>query len=110
MSENKSPDPLVADIRWLGTESVLLLCRKCEYRQVTNIELLSDSLPLGLEQNRGLRISDQCIVIFPQQCLYFLPDPHGHGSLRPTFGVRRRNVAFEVKPALRIRLRFSKYR
>ena len=25
----------------------------------------------------------------PQQFLYFLPLPHGHGSLRPTFGVER---------------------
>jgi len=24
---------------------------------------------------------------FRQQCLYFFPLPHGHGSLRPTFGV-----------------------
>jgi hypothetical protein len=27
---------------------------------------------------------------FPWHCLYFLPLPHGHGSLRPTFGIRRR--------------------
>jgi hypothetical protein len=26
----------------------------------------------------------------PQQFLYFLPLPHGHGSLRPTFGIERR--------------------
>ena len=26
----------------------------------------------------------------PWHCLYFLPDPHGHGSLRPTFGASRR--------------------
>ena len=24
-------------------------------------------------------------VSLPWQCLYFLPEPHGHGSLRPTF-------------------------
>jgi hypothetical protein len=24
---------------------------------------------------------------FPWHCLYFLPLPHGHGSLRPTFGI-----------------------
>jgi hypothetical protein len=29
---------------------------------------------------------DQCKVTLPQQCLNFLPDPQGHGSLRPTFG------------------------
>ena len=28
-------------------------------------------------------------IYFPQQCLYFLPDPQGQGSLRPTFGVAR---------------------
>ena len=28
----------------------------------------------------------------PQQALYFLPLPHGHGSLRPTFASVRRTV------------------
>src|SRR5207249_10008224 len=28
-------------------------------------------------------------AFLPQQFLYFLPLPHGHGSLRPTFGVSR---------------------
>ena len=27
----------------------------------------------------------------PWQCLYFLPDPQGHGSLRPTFSPARTN-------------------
>lgn len=27
---------------------------------------------------------------YKQQCLYFFPLPHGHGSLRPTFGAARR--------------------
>src|SRR5438105_5893185 len=27
----------------------------------------------------------------PQQFLYFFPLPHGHGSLRPTFGMARRD-------------------
>jgi hypothetical protein len=31
----------------------------------------------------------QCRVIRPQHCLYFLPEPQGHGSLRPTFVVVR---------------------
>lgn len=30
-----------------------------------------------------------CYAFRPQQCLYFLPLPHGHGSLRPTRGVVR---------------------
>src|SRR5436305_7661058 len=29
-------------------------------------------------------------AIRPQQFLYFFPLPHGHGSLRPTFGSSRR--------------------
>jgi hypothetical protein len=29
----------------------------------------------------------------PQQCLYFLPLPQGHGSLRPTFGPLRTGLA-----------------
>ena len=34
-------------------------------------------------------VPDQCTMIWPQQRLYFLPDPEGHGSLRPTFSVGR---------------------
>jgi len=34
-------------------------------------------------------VPDQCTMIWPQQRLYFLPDPQGHGSLRPTFSVGR---------------------
>jgi hypothetical protein len=34
----------------------------------------------------------QCKVVLAQQCLNFLPDPHGHGSLRPIFGAMRREV------------------
>src|SRR5687768_7272367 len=30
----------------------------------------------------------------PQHCLYFLPLPQGHGSLRPTFGPERIGLAF----------------
>src|SRR5579859_2133106 len=31
---------------------------------------------------------------FPQHCLYFLPLPHGHGSLRPTLGPVRLGTGF----------------
>ena len=39
------------------------------------------------------------IFYFPQQCLYFLPLPHGHGSLRPTFGPVRTGFAFSTAAA-----------
>src|SRR5215207_7437933 len=42
----------------------------------------------GRRQEWDLR--DQCSVGFPQQFLYFLLDPHEHGSLRPSFGPIRR--------------------
>src|ERR1035441_5023335 len=35
----------------------------------------------------------------PQQCLYFLPLPQGHGSLRPTFGPVRTGLAFSATAA-----------
>jgi hypothetical protein len=35
-------------------------------------------------------IAHQCTVAAPQHFLYFLPDPHGHGSFRPTFALERR--------------------
>jgi hypothetical protein len=33
--------------------------------------------------------SSPSVHVTPQHFLYFLPDPHEHGSLRPTFAVRR---------------------
>jgi hypothetical protein len=38
------------------------------------------------------RRAAQWSVAPPQHCLNFLPDPHGHGSLRPIFGAMRRTV------------------
>src|SRR6266403_4903815 len=36
----------------------------------------------------------------PQQFLYFFPLPHGHGSLRPTFGIERRTgKSIDTSPA-----------
>src|SRR5213075_3349998 len=36
----------------------------------------------------------------PQQFLYFLPLPQGHGSLRPTFGIERRTGrSIDTSPA-----------
>jgi len=32
------------------------------------------------------------MVALPQQFLYFFPEPHGHGSFRPTLGALRRAV------------------
>src|SRR5207253_10888141 len=39
---------------------------------------------------------DSLQPFFPQQCLNFLPLPHGQGSLRPTFGPERTGFAFSV--------------
>jgi hypothetical protein len=38
------------------------------------------------------RRAAQWSVAALQHCLNFLPDPHGHGSLRPIFGAMRRTV------------------
>src|SRR5437763_3356737 len=40
-------------------------------------------------------------AIRPQQFLYFFPLPHGHGSLRPTFGSSRRTVFTMSSPPTR---------
>lgn len=34
-------------------------------------------------------VAKWCYFNLPQHCLYFWPEPHGHGSLRPTFGSLR---------------------
>jgi hypothetical protein len=38
------------------------------------------------------QIKPQNYLFLPQQFLYFLPLPHGHGSLRPTLGSERLKV------------------
>src|ERR1044071_2314882 len=53
---------------------------------------------ISIEQNSGLNAS----LIprhFPQQFLYFFWLPHGHGSLRPTFGPARFGFGFETSSA-----------
>src|SRR5437762_11618910 len=40
-------------------------------------------------------------AVRPQQFLYFFPLPHGHGSLRPTFGSSRRTVLITSSPPTR---------
>ena len=49
MDENTpAPSPNIGDIRWLGAKSVMLLCQTCEHRQVANLEILPDDVPLEL--------------------------------------------------------------
>src|SRR6185503_3540651 len=38
---------------------------------------------------------------WPWHFLYFFPLPHGHGSLRPTFGSSRRTVLITSSPPVR---------
>ena len=45
----------------------------------------------GMEEHIAIVIACiQCKVGLAQQCLNFLPDPQGQGSLRPTLGAPRR--------------------
>ena len=48
--------------------------------------------PAQWDAGAALNICNQCRVVLPQHCLNFLPDPHGHGSFRPIFGIVRRKV------------------
>jgi hypothetical protein len=50
MNQNNlaDPSPTVGDIRWLGANSVMLLCRACQHRQIANVELLPDDVTLAL--------------------------------------------------------------
>jgi hypothetical protein len=53
-----------------------------------------------VDREKSTPDNNQCIVRLPQHCLYFLPDPHGQGSLRLIFVVVRRYVPLSlVKPA-----------
>lgn len=47
-------------------------------------------------RSKGIRQEPQFTVDPPQHCLYFFPEPHGQGSLRPTLGMLRRGS--EVRP------------
>src|SRR6185436_11683533 len=48
---------------------------------------------LGLEVEVGKQLQPHQERAAPWQCLNFLPLPHGHGSLRPTFGAALRTAA-----------------
>src|SRR5437588_12165070 len=48
----------------------------------------------------SLTLREKLHATRPQQFLYFLPLPQGHGSLRPTFGIERRiGRSIETSPA-----------
>jgi len=38
------------------------------------------------------------VTFFPQQCLYFFPLPHGHGSLRPVLSCFTMGAFFSGPP------------
>src|SRR5262249_7351762 len=70
---------------------------KCWFRNKTESGFSSFQLHLGnnqAEQSIACKANQR-----PQQCLYFLPLPHGQGSLRPTFGPERTGLAFSIAAA-----------
>ena len=69
MDQNASArSPNVGDIRWLGANSVMLLCQTCQHRQVANLELLPDDVPLALVASKF--VCPQC----HQKGVYLLPN------------------------------------
>src|SRR3954471_14538156 len=44
---------------------------------------------MAMSCRRAERLTRYANALAPWHFLYFLPDPHGHGSLRPTFGSSR---------------------
>jgi hypothetical protein len=40
--------PSIGDIRWLGAQTVMLVCKTCPHQQVANIDALPDDVPLTL--------------------------------------------------------------
>jgi hypothetical protein len=59
--------PNVGDIRWLGANSVMLLCQTCQHRQVANLEFLPDDVPLALVASKF--VCPQC----HEEGVYVLP-------------------------------------
>ena len=60
--------PNVGDIRWLGANSVMLLCQTCQHRQVANLEFLPDDVPLALVASKF--VCPQC----HEEGVYVLPN------------------------------------
>ena len=50
-------------------------------------------------QSTESRAAAQFTVAPPQHFLYFFPEPHGHGSFRPTLDVVRRGSGVKAVPA-----------
>jgi hypothetical protein len=73
--DQNSPEPCspnVGDIRWLGAKSVMLLCQTCQHRQVANIELLPDDVPLALVASKFV-----CPQCHQEGAAYVLPTWEG---------------------------------
>ena len=56
-------------------------------RKATGHNIVPFAIRLWSSGRNIVRFAISVVVYRPQHCLYFLPLPHGHGSLRPTFGV-----------------------
>src|SRR5690242_21941479 len=69
------------------------MCRSPCHRAISNQQ---SSKAIGNQQSE---IRNYAAA--PWHFLYFLPLPHGHGSLRPTFGSSRRTVLMTSSPPVR---------
>ena len=75
--------------------TINLICRKQKHPQKNSAQAKRGIGQRSFKQAFfGVFIAERQIRDFylPQQFLYFLPLPHGHGSFRPTFGIVRRTV------------------
>ena len=62
------------------------------------LAVLMRRFPLGWrEQEKASTEHSQCNVALAQQCLNFLPEPHGRGSFRPILGASRRKAVAEPR-------------
>ena len=89
--------PLFAGRGESRTRRVRLACRTEGLRAICTLNG-AGALPqfVGVVSDRGfttetLNWHAQFTVAPPQHRLYFLPEPQGHGSFRPIFGVLRRD-------------------
>lgn len=88
-SQNAIPQSRIHDVirtvrlsRYNLKQLLISACRFCQD--------LKNGFPNNVSLQKVLGVGAQFTVAPPQHFLYFFPEPHGHGSLRPTLGALRR--------------------
>ena len=87
-------------------ETERLLTLEAHYG-IENRQIKSAYSPTKSKRAAAYSVETRGYPFAPQHFLYFLPDPHGHGSLRPTLGPMRFGFGFSFESSFAASLTMS---